>query len=254
MRGCRHCRHPHQAASRVGPARSAFALGISTRQYVVAFPVACLALTSFTSDRGTRTATIAYLLATASLLPWLALFGGWAPASALVREMPATASLLCFRPQHGLYFLSCIGAYYVAVEWLLFRGRGPSPTPASLDKRALSLLLGAITIAFVLFPPLGNVRYGIQEMGYLDRAARAVLPTPGRMALFGLLAAAAVWRFRRVSLASVMLLANAGLMLKAHTAWDKYALPLLVVLWYLRAAPTATGSWPEASSSSPHSC
>jgi len=215
----------------------AFVLGISTRQYILAFPVGCLAHATVVSQPRSRTATIAYILAIASLLPWLALFGGWAPASALARQMPATASLLYLRPQNTLYFLSCIGAYYVIVERALFGPRWSKGALASIDRRGLALLLGSICIAFALFPPLGNVRYGIEEMGYLDRVARATLSTSGRITLFAGLAAAACWRFRRISLASVLVVANAGLMLKAHIAWDKYALPLLAVLWYLRAGP-----------------
>jgi hypothetical protein len=72
-------------------------------------------------------------------------------------------------------------------------------------------------------------------MGYLDVAARTLLTDPWRMVVFCSLAILACWRFRRWDLMSALVFVNAATLLKAHIAWDKYALPTLVALWYMRA-------------------
>ena len=73
-------------------------------------------------------------------------------------------------------------------------------------------------------------------MGYLDRAARLIVNDQGRVALFWGLAMLTCFRFSLRSLSGIMLYLNAALMVAAHVAWDKYALPLLAVLWLLKAA------------------
>ena len=137
------------------------------------------------------------------------------------------------RPSYALYFLSCVGAYYVLPEWLLLRRAGLvraswQPTLA---------LLAAVALAFALFPPLANIDYAIPTMGYLDKAARLVLGDVPRMAFFAVLAGLAVLRFARRDggLASLLVLTNAAVMLKAQVGWDKYVLLLLPALWWLAA-------------------
>ena len=71
-------------------------------------------------------------------------------------------------------------------------------------------------------------------MGYFDKAVRTVLPDMLRMALFYVLALGACLRFSRIDLSFWLLLMNALIMMKSHVAWDKYAMPLLIALWYLK--------------------
>jgi hypothetical protein len=87
------------------------------------------------------------------------------------------------------------------------------------------------------------VNYGIAEMGYLDLVARAALPDTLRVGLFAGLALLTTWRFREWALPTALLYANALMMFKAHIAWDKYALPLLVVLWWLNGAMAEPAKW-----------
>ncbi|HLL55082.1 MAG TPA: hypothetical protein VK447_16115, partial [Myxococcaceae bacterium] len=73
-----------------------------------------------------------------------------------------------------------------------------------------------------------------------DRALHLTgLSDAGRAAVFYLFAVLAVYGLRERPLSLLFLAGNALLMAKAHLAWDKYALPLLVVLWYLKSR------WPE---------
>jgi hypothetical protein len=63
------------------------------------------------------------------------------------------------------------------------------------------------------------------------------------MFLFLFFALLAVLRFSRLDLEGWMVIANVAVVMKGHGAWDKYLLPLLVLLWYLRGIRC-----PEASS------
>jgi len=56
-----------------------------------------------------------------------------------------------------------------------------------------------------------------------------------RMTLFYILALIACLRFFAINLESLLVLSNALMMLKSHVAWDKYLLPLIVILWFLNA-------------------
>lgn len=211
-------------------AAGAFVLAIASRQYMVAFP---LALVLFDAARGVRRweALVPQLLACASLLIWIIIFGGFAPDRAMQRWTPATADLWHVRPQHALYFLACVGLYYVVPE-TVFSRRWPAR-----PGRRRGWIVAGLAGMFLLFPPLANVQ-GLPTMGYLDRAAHALLPDALRMLLFFGLALLACLRFAERTLPATLVIANAGVMFKAHIAWDKYALPLLVVLWYLYARDT----------------
>lgn len=222
---------------RHGRAGLAFALGISTRQYVVAFPLACLGRVLLRREEREPWPIVAYLLSALSLVAWFVVFGGFAPRSALAREAPATADLWYVRPQHALYFLACLGLYFGVVEAVLFRRLISWRSVLKEQPVRFPLVALGLAALFVAFPPLGNVRYGIAEMGLLDVGARRLLPEPLRIPAFFALALVAGWRFHRMDLAGLLVCVHAVLMLKAHIAWDKYALPLLVVLWYLRGSP-----------------
>ena len=98
-------------------------------------------------------------------------------------------------------------------------------------------LAGGLAVLFVLFPPFGNENYGIETMGFLDKMLRRVLGDHDvlRVTVLGGLALLAVLRVRSWSLSSVLVLVHAVMLMKAHIAWDKYALVCLLCLWYLDA-------------------
>lgn len=215
---------------------AAFVLAISSRQYMVAFPVG---LMLFEALNERRLAPIApQALACASLLGWIWMFGGFGPSLGIARWNPATTQLWNVRPHQALYFLTCIGLYFVFPEAVLSKGWHGRPRNRTL------WIMGSLAVLFLTFPPLRNVQ-GLATMGYLDRAAGAVLPDALRMLLFYGLALLACLRFAERTLPAILVAANAALMMKAYVAWDKYALPLLVVLWYLhaRGRSEAPGVW-----------
>ena len=96
-------------------------------------------------------------------------------------------------------------------------------------------MAGSLAGAFLIFPPLQNEQYGIPTMGFMDRALRLLLGDGLRVLCLYLLALMAALRFRQSGWVQLLVLANLGVLSLAHIAWDKYALPLLAVLWFLTA-------------------
>ncbi len=226
----------------------AFVLAIASRQLAVAFPLALVAHEALRQWRAGELrfdpAWAAPLLAALTFGAWVLFYGGLAPATALQQQ---SLDMGRWYPNHALYFLTTIGLYFVIVEAVLFRSLAALRRPA-WPNIALAFLVAAL---FVAFPPLANVNTITDTMGYLDRATRLVLGDTARMMLYALLAALACLRFSPFSLGGLVLYANAGLMLKAHVAWDKYALPVLAVLWLLRAAEEPRGAAQHARNSTP---
>ena len=210
-----------------------FIIGIACRQYIVAFPLAVFARELLVQIKLRRFALSSKFIATAvaavSLAGWYVFFGDFAPKIAL-QAQDLTAGR--FFPEHGLYFLACTGLYFVVLDGILFR----SVAPLARAGLGAFVIAAAVTILFLFFPPIENINPPVATMGYLDIAARFVLPTPARLALFWVLAILAVLRLRPLSTGGLMLYANAALLACAHVAWDKYALPMLAVLWLLKSA------------------
>jgi hypothetical protein len=210
-----------------------FIVGIACRQYVVAFPLALLAggllLHARLRQIAWRSEVIASAIATLSLAGWYVFFGGFAPQTALHAQNIAAVR---FYPEHGLYFLTCIGLYFVVAECILFRSVAPLLAPG----RGAIAIAALVSLLFLFFPPIENINPPVPTMGYLDIAVRSVFPTLARVMLFWALAFVAVLRLRPLSTGGLMLYANAALLACAHVAWDKYALPMLATLWLLKSA------------------
>ena len=73
-------------------------------------------------------------------------------------------------------------------------------------------------------------------MGVLDRVATLVLHDAVRVMFFYGLAFLAAYRFMSWDFDALLVITSTCLAIAAPIAWDKYALPLLVVLWYMRGA------------------
>jgi hypothetical protein len=172
---------------------------------------------------------IAPAIATLSLAGWYVFFGGFAPQTALHAQSVIAGR---FYPEHGLYFLTCIGIYFVVVECILFRSVAPLLAP----RRGAIAIAAVVSLLFLFFSPIENINPPVPTMGYLDIAVRSVLPTPARVVLFWALAVLAALRLRPLCTGGLMLYANAVLLACAHVAWDKYALPMLATLWLLKSA------------------
>jgi hypothetical protein len=208
----------------------AFMLGIASRQYMLAFPLAIAAHELTISIRDQRRPSLSFFLPTISALSifgWFILFGGLAPSAALDSELipDVQKSLWNLTPHSTLYFLACIGLSYVIPEFFLFY--------RSFNWRKLFtirrlIIAGSLLAVFIIFPPY------LMGKGTLWKISEAlpfdVLSPP----LFYVLALITCWRFSQINLSFWLLAFNALIMMKAFP-WDKYALPLIVILWYLRS-------------------
>lgn len=210
-----------------------FVLAISSRQYMVAFPIALFICTAYEERHGLLKAwypLFLLLISIASLAGWIVSFGGFGPQSEVAVQGVATAKLSFLLPNNGLYFLTCIGAYYVIPELLLFRDVS---FIKKLPSRKNACIAIALFVLFIMFPPIQNIHYPHPQMGYIDRFVCLFLPDHLKPFIFYILALLACIRFSKINLAFWLLYSNVLLMFKAHVGWDKYALALLIVLWYL---------------------
>ena len=218
-------------------AAACFILAVASRQFVVAFPAGLLA---WELIRGGLRLPLRQWIAPAaglvSLFGWYLFFGGFAPVGE-VAEQRLTAKVASIDISHALYFLACVGLYFAAPRFLLFGLRGGAGTRVrTWLTRDSALIAAGLLVLFIFFAPVLNEDDSPTTMGYFDRALHALgLNEPVRRSVFYGFALAAVLTVRRHTLALVLLLANAAVMVKAHQAWDKYALPMLAVLWYLEA-------------------
>jgi hypothetical protein len=69
-------------------------------------------------------------------------------------------------------------------------------------------------------------------MGFLDRFLHLFCNDAARIIILYGLALLATIRFLKIGPDFFLVWTNVLLMAKAHIAWDKYTLPLIVVLWY----------------------
>jgi hypothetical protein len=213
-----------------------FAIAIGTRQYSVVFPAALAAYEALGALRAREVRWrhwVPYLLAAASLLAWHRFFGGWGPPQGLEKWERHSAALLDVRPDHALYFLSAIGAYFVVLEgalakrWREFGGL--------VDRRA-AFGIAAVVVLFALYPP--NYPEGA---GPLNRALLFVLGSSSvgevaRLAVLLGLACLSVVRFARFGLGTWIVAAQTALMPFVWSPWEKYCMPVLAALWLLTAA------------------
>ena len=90
----------------------------------------------------------------------------------------------------------------------------------------------SLGLMFFFFPPLQNNNFPVPEMGFLDKFLHLFCNDFYRMTSLYFLALPATLRFIKVDRNFFLVWINVLLMLKAHVAWDKYALPLIIILWF----------------------
>jgi hypothetical protein len=215
-------------------------VAIATRQYMVAVPAALAAWEWSRSQRGEAVRWLqggAAALAAASLLGWFAFFGGLAPGPGMERWLPRYPAPMLdanhFILEYGLYFLTAIACYFVLPEFLLFRRTIRWRSLATGRTAVIALVLGTL---FLLFPP----DFAAWNGGVVDRIGQFLLPpgtatTPRMIVYFGL-ALITVIRFgQRLDLAFWLLLVSFVILMKSQLPWDKYFMPTIVLLWFLKA-------------------
>jgi hypothetical protein len=217
-----------------------FVLAISSRQYMLAFPSGIFIFETLSLIRAKNPnlvkpiviRSLYQLIACLSIGVWVLFFGNFGPVLEVARQSISTISLFRLFPEHSLYFLSCLGFYFVIPEFILLKRN--TSIMSWFNKKTILVSI-SVFILFLLFPPYQNVNYDIPTMGYMDKLFRMIDGDFFRMTLFYILALIACLRFLAMNLESLFVLTNVLMMLKSHIAWDKYLLPLIVILWFLNA-------------------
>ncbi|MGF1675228.1 MAG: hypothetical protein ACFCUV_16310 [Rivularia sp. (in: cyanobacteria)] len=216
-----------------------FVFAIASRQYMLVFPVAITAYELFKylkikfinnqkkQYKQQLMRILAPLIASFSIFGWFLLFKGIAPQAAITERSTPEVQLNWWSVElnNSLYFLACVGLYFVIPELILFR---PKFRIKNLLTRKNIFLAAVLLLFFIIFPPL-------EAHGILIKVKK-ILPNEFlRLTLFYFLALITCLRFcNRPNLAFWIVLVNSGLMIKAYP-WDKYVLPLLIVFWYLKS-------------------
>jgi hypothetical protein len=207
-----------------------FALAIACRQFMLAFPAAIATHELVRSIYCRKWPSLSFFVpagAALTILIWVAFFGDLAPATAIAnRSVPENQqSLFALSVNNGLYSLSTLGWAYVIPEFLLLN-RQFKFSKAALIK--LILIAVVMIPLFLSFPPLQT------SLSVFTRVTDKLPYEWLSLSLFMILGILTCWRFSRIDLAFWMILFNSGIMMKA-VAWDKYALPIIVIFWYFQA-------------------
>lgn len=226
----------------------AFILGIASRQYMVAFPLAVVSYELFSLVNNYRQnnpidweryrLSLAHLIAIFSLGFWVILFQGLAPEAAIIRKAPEVQqSLFAVTPGGIVNFLAFVAVYIVIPEFILFRPGQPLKAFRENRTKYLSIAAGLL-IFCLIFHPLNYGNGNLMKVG-------GIMPTSWlHFLLFYSLALLTCLRFSKPDLFFWLVLFNALIMIKAWP-WDRYVLPLVVVFWYLKSInyPSLTESY-----------
>ena len=212
------------------------AVAIGTRQYSVAFPAAITAyegLQVLRTRKPSWSSWLPYALAAASLLGWITFFGGMGPAAGLERWPRHAESITKITPDFSIYFLAAIGAYFVLPEFLIdrrWRNIALRPTPR------VWITIALVFLVFLTFTP----RYS-EGIGPLHRTLTFILGGNElaafvRLSVLLALVCGTVLRFAQLDIGAWIVIVNAGLMAFSWSPWEKYCMPVLAALWFLKAA------------------
>ncbi|CAG5071791.1 hypothetical protein DYBT9623_03777 [Dyadobacter sp. CECT 9623] len=227
-----------------------FIAAVCCRQYMLAFPAAVVAYEIFerfkkTTDIGLLIKSIFnektwlyYVLAVLSIVPWVILWKGPAPAAVMAQQHYDSDKLVQYNFGYLLYSSVVIAVYYVIPEMLVTgKLRYLVRFPRVYPKLFIGFILLIASIIF--FSPAKqayNPYFTWPYMGYIDQAFMTVgISGLLKQICFGLLALITLMRFfsPHFNLASWMVAFNILLLGKAQLSWDKYSLPVIMALWFL---------------------
>ncbi|TLV00092.1 hypothetical protein [Dyadobacter luticola] len=227
-----------------------FVGAICCRQYMLAFPVAVVAfeiinilkesgsISTFFSRIFTNRTWLFYAAATLSIVPWVLLWHGPAPAPVMAEQHYNSDKLVQYNFGFLIYSSVVVAVYYVIPEML---STGKLRYLISFPRKYplyFGLMLALVMVLIIFFPAKQayNPYFTWPYLGYIDQ----LLMTIGisgfiKQIVFGLLMLVTLMRFFAppLNLASWMVLVNILLLGKAQLSWDKYSLPLIMCLWFL---------------------
>lgn len=232
------------------PACVAFAAAIASRQYMLAFPLAIGLFEVLRiweeSKWDIRTLTgklladrrwMWYVAAVLSLVPWILLWGGPAPAAIMQEQHYGNAPF--YNPGFVIYVSAIAAFYFVIPEALLEKTWSYFISYPARYPRTFVSIVSVVIVLVVFFPPRQtyNAYFTWPYLGYLDQLLVALrIPGFARNIVFGILMSLTLMRFvnpGKVTLNSLLVAVNILLLGKAQLSWDKYFFPTLMILWFL---------------------
>jgi len=227
-----------------------FIAAISCRQYMLAFPAAVVAfellemlkksenIRQFSAKIFSDLTWLYYVAAVLSLIPWILLWNGPAPAKTMAYQHYDSHQLISYNFGFVLYSSVCLAVYYVIPEVIITRKiRYFFDYPR--NNPALFITLLAIVILLVVFFPAKqahNPYFTWPYLGYIDQLFTLIGITGFvKQICFGAFMLITLMRFISpvLNLASFIVVINILLLGKAQLSWDKYSLPTIMVLWFL---------------------
>ena len=227
-----------------------FVAAISCRQYMLAFPAAIVAyeflellkkssgLNQFLKNIFTDKTWIFYSLAVLSIIPWVLLWNGPAPAAVMAEQHYDSNKIINYNFGFVIYASVCLAVYYVIPEVLL-SGKIKYFIDYPRNYPRLFIALIAIVITLITFFPARqafNPYFTWPYLGYIDQLFMTIGITGFvKQICFGILMLITLMRFVSpyFNLASCVVAINLLLLGKAQLSWDKYSLPMIMTLWFL---------------------
>ncbi len=227
-----------------------FVASVSCRQYMLAFPAAVafyemLLIWKRSNNMGLLIKNVFadrtwmwYALAVVSIVPWVLLWNGPAPATVMADQYYDSDKLVNYNFGYVLYACVVLAAYYVIPEVIL---TGKLRYFIEYPRKYPIYFAGicAFVVLLVSFFPAKqayNPYFTWPYLGYVDQLFMTVGITGlVKQCLFGLMMMITLMRFVSpyANLASCVVLFNVLLLGKAQLSWDKYSLPMIMVLWFL---------------------
>lgn len=223
---------------------------VCCRQYMLAFPAAIVAfelldifskagsIKEFQARLFSNQTWLYYSIAVLSIVPWVLLWHGPAPAPVMAEQHYNSDKLVQYNFGFMLYASAVVAAYYVIPE-MVFTGKFKYylTYPKRHAKRFIAFLIFVgILAAFFPAKQAYNPYFTWPYLGYLDQLL-VTIRVAGfvKQIIFALLMLLTLMRFLAtpLNLASWMVIINTVLLGKAQLSWDKYSLPLIMALWFL---------------------
>ncbi|MCE7042231.1 hypothetical protein [Dyadobacter sp. CY312] len=227
-----------------------FVASVCCRQYMLAFPAAVVCyelfvilkrsanVSQFISNMLSDRTWMLYVAAVLSIVPWILLWNGPAPSSVMADQYYDSDKLVKYNFGYVLYSSVVLAVYYVIPEIILtgkFRYFIDYPRNHPRFFAALVMLV-ILLVSFFPAKQAYNPYFTWPYLGYVDQ----FLVTIGitgllKQCLFGILMMIMLMRFisPHFNFASCVVLFNILLLGKAQLSWDKYSLPMIMVLWFL---------------------
>jgi hypothetical protein len=183
-------------------------------------------------------AWIWYVLAVMAIVPWVLIWHGPAPASVMADQHYDSDKLVQYNFGYLMYASAVVAVYYIIPEMLVTRRFShfivyPKKHPAMFVG-----FLVVIAAIIALFPAkqAHNPYFTWPYLGYVDELLMKIgISGLLKHLVFGALMLVTLVRFvsPRFNLATWVFLLNILLLGKAQLSWDKYSLPMIMVLWFL---------------------